>query len=251
MAAVVVLPWAPPTTIDRSSGDELGEELGARPCPRPGRMCAVETTTSKPGGGAGLAADVDVDPVERLHEDRLADVPAAHLRAPARARCSRTRRAPRRRSRRSRSAGRRASGRASSACRAAERAIELLRDLRRRRPASRQRAASPSRIRASRAGSREQLVDERRDTRSSSSSAHDDRAAARARSAARSGSGGRRSRAGYGTRIAGVPAAASSHTVPPAREIGEVGGGERVAEVVGRRRGARSRRACTRRRSAA
>ena len=42
--------------------------------------------------------------------------------------------------------------------------------------------------------------------------------------------GGRAAACGYGTRIAGRPAAASSKTEPPARASDEVAGGERVAE---------------------
>ena len=68
----------------------------------------VETITSNPSGGLGLAAEVDVDrAVERAAEDRLVDVPAANLRAP-RARDVRVgghARSPR--SRRSRAGGRR------------------------------------------------------------------------------------------------------------------------------------------------
>ena len=45
--------------------DELGEEVRARACPRSAARCAVETTTSNPRRRLRLAAEVDVDPVER------------------------------------------------------------------------------------------------------------------------------------------------------------------------------------------
>ncbi len=71
---------------------ELGEELGPRPAldapPMRGRDDDLES-----GRRRRLAADVDGNPVERLHEDRLAEVPAAHLRPP-RARDVRVRREP-------------------------------------------------------------------------------------------------------------------------------------------------------------
>ena len=73
--------------------DELGEELGPRAsfdAPEVGaRDDDLETRRR-----LRLAADVDRDSVERLHEDRLPEVPAAHLRSP-RARDVRVRGEPR------------------------------------------------------------------------------------------------------------------------------------------------------------
>ena len=68
---------------------------GARPAggPRRARMGGRDDDLES-GRRRRLATDVDGDPVERLHEDRLAEVPAAYLRPP-RARDVRVRREPR------------------------------------------------------------------------------------------------------------------------------------------------------------
>ena len=78
IAAVVVLPCAPPTTIAGCAATSSARN-SARGVPSIRCRCAVETTTSQPGRRRGLAADVDLDPLERPHEDRVAQIPAAHL----------------------------------------------------------------------------------------------------------------------------------------------------------------------------
>ena len=133
--------------------DELGEELRPRDVPRPGRVCAVETTTSKPAGGAGLATDVDVDARRAPRGRSCRARPSRGPRRPRRARSSRTRRARRRRSRRSRAAGRRVAEsrqRASASARRdrAPSAIDVS-----ARVAARASARMASRMRARRSGS--------------------------------------------------------------------------------------------------
>ena len=167
MAAVVVLPWAPPTTIDRRSETSSARNSArGRPSNRPevrGRDDDLETRRR-----LRLAADVDGDSVERLHEDRLAEIPARAPPLPTRARCSRTRRDPLRRCRRSRSAGPPAGGRSpSSRASRGRESHELVSDLlRSARPGERAHRVthSPQPL-----GIVEQLVHERRGSRASSS----------------------------------------------------------------------------------
>ena len=52
IAAVVVLPWAPPTTIDGWAATSSARNA-ARGVPSLRWACAVETTTSQPSGGDG------------------------------------------------------------------------------------------------------------------------------------------------------------------------------------------------------
>ena len=62
--------------------DELGEELRARAAFHPARVRGRDDDL-EPGRRLRLAADVHLDALERLQEDRLARVPPARLGAPA------------------------------------------------------------------------------------------------------------------------------------------------------------------------
>ena len=191
IAAVVVLPCAPPTTIAGRSADELGEER--RPAASPSTRRDVRRRDDDlPARRAarGSPPSSTSTPVERLQEERLAHVPPAHLRAPAPARCSRRRTGRSRRCRRSRAspAGeRRVSG--------AARRDQLLGDLV-GRVGPRERAASPSRMARSRAPGRRAAPSTSAGTGRQPPRPRRRRRRRRARSAARSASGGRPSRAG-------------------------------------------------------
>ena len=65
----------------RAERDELREELGARATLDPARVRGRDDDLEAVRRGR-LAADVDVDVRDGLEEDRVARVPAAHLRAP-------------------------------------------------------------------------------------------------------------------------------------------------------------------------
>ena len=91
IAAVVVLPCAPATTIDVLQRDELGEEAPRGSGPRRGPRYAVETTASQPSGAAGGSArdlDLDAGRAHVLEIRRLDPVPAR--RPPPPTRCAST-----------------------------------------------------------------------------------------------------------------------------------------------------------------
>jgi hypothetical protein len=208
IAAVVVLPCAPVTTIDGARGDELGEEA-ARGVPSIRSRWAVETIASKPVRRAGLTAEIDLDPVERLAEDRLLRVPAATS-APQRAATFAYADIPSRRSRRSRAGGPRAARVVTSSRAALASATSSSATPPPRRAGEREHRLAH---RGERARVGEELVDERR-ARGRPRVRDDDRAAAALEVARveRLVVGGR---VRVRTRIDGTPAAASSQTVPP------------------------------------
>ena len=112
IAAVVVLPWAPPTTIDGCAATS-----SARNAARgvPSIRCSVSRRDDDlpAGGRRRLAAEIDVDALERAHEDRVTRRPSPAPRRRGRVRCSRRPRSPTRRCRRSRAGARRAAASAA------------------------------------------------------------------------------------------------------------------------------------------
>ena len=197
--------------------DELGEEL---------RSCPAAAAARVRGRDHGLPAvaddrlgrDLHLDAVERREIRGLDPVPAAHLRPP-RAGEERVRRQPRAadadepdpaslKRRQARSAPRRS---------------------RRPRPAAPSPASPPAFARAApgRRAAPRRGRERGRARLSGTTTAPPPRSKWRAFSVWWSPVA-----CGYGTRTAGVPAAASSQTVPPAREIARSGAAERGAELV-------------------
>ena len=83
IAAVVVFPCAPATTIERRSDDELREQLGPRPARHRPDTRSRRTPPSPPGtSGLGRHAHLDPGGAHGLQVGRLVPVPAADLGAP-------------------------------------------------------------------------------------------------------------------------------------------------------------------------
>ena len=192
--------------------DELGEELGAR-APLDATGVRRRHDHLRFRGRRRLTADVHIDAGERTRGRSCRARPTLRPPLPRRARSSRTRRARRRRYRRSRSAALRAearlTGRPSASATSSSATTSAASGLARARIASlicASRAVLPSSSSTS-AGTRASSL-------WSTTTAPPPASKCRAFSVWWSAVA-----CGYGTRIAGVPAAASSHTVPPAREI--------------------------------
>ena len=224
IAVVVVFPCAPATTIDAPQRDELGEELRARRARRPAGDTRVETTASQPvAARPARARSRPRSPLERARGTASRRGPSRRPRRPTRARGRRSAESP-------------APPIPTNQSRLPVERLQARSAPRRSRRPRRGRASAQHRLAHRAPAARGRRAARRRAPGTRSSSASGTTTAPPPRSKWRAFSVWWSAVAcGYGTRIAGVPAAASSQTGPARARDHEVGRGERGAELVGRR----------------